>query len=359
MVNSTMIYADVVSALSRLGMPMRQLDGAGHITVIPAAGRVVAMAFTPHGPNLFWSQPQLGNSEIAQNEPQKLIGGVGGDRLWFAPELDYHWNGVPDWENFFNYDVPQEADPGDYQFVDAAPDVISLRAHVQLRVRATGEPVNFEVMRAVRMTPAPIPRHDVSMKNIAYVGIETSHTVQFDSSTTKGRVDLWHLLQAPIGSWLIVPLAPCATSIDRTPVLYTAPGGRWIERSDCFLWRYAGTACTKLGLSSRALTGRTAIMRLLAPEHLCLIVRQFEVDPTARYGDHPYAETRTDQAFQLWDGLGFGEMEYHSPMLDAREGPRTLQESDFLWAFAGPPASISVLTYKLLGIQAIPLDLLC
>jgi hypothetical protein len=43
-----------------------------------------------------------------------------------------------------------------------------------------------------------------------------------------------------------------------------------------------------------------------------MIIRDFSVDPDAAYADHPYAIPRFDQAFQAWDGFGFGEMEFCS-----------------------------------------------
>jgi hypothetical protein len=346
-----MTYADVQSALSCAGIPLRQLQGPGHVLVTPAAGRIVAMAFTPDGPNLFWSHPQLADSELVKNHPETLVGNLGGDRLWFGPELDYFWNGVPDWANLSNYRVPSDADPGRYQFLDTESDAISLRAQVRLTVRASGERVGFTVKRTFRMAPAPIEAGAHILKEVKYVGIQTLHEIEFEPTTLKGRIDLWHLLQLPVGSLLMVPTKPCTTNCERDPLLYCGPGG-WTEHPDCILWRYVGTACTKFGLSSRTLTGRSGVIASLPSGQLSLIVREFSVDHTATYADHPYGVPRSDQCFQVWDGLGFGEMEYHSPMLDAQCGPRALNESDHLWAFAGAPRLIRLLAERLLGIQA-------
>jgi hypothetical protein len=82
-----------------------------------------------------------------------------------------------------------------------------------------------------------------------------------------------------------------------------------------------------------------------------LIVRQFSADPKATFGDHPYGVPRSDQVFQAWDGYGFGEMEYHSPLLNAAQGPRELTESDRLWAFGGTSRAIVALASRLLGLD--------
>src|SRR5690349_1142086 len=95
-------YATVIADLQRASIPVRELTGAGNVAVTLAAGRVVAMAFSREAPNLFWSNPELADTRAVKAEPEKLVGGMGGDRLWFAPELAYHWKGAPDWQGFSN-----------------------------------------------------------------------------------------------------------------------------------------------------------------------------------------------------------------------------------------------------------------
>src|SRR5688572_30818743 len=112
----------VAAALADATMASRELEGPGHVVVSLAAGRVMAMAFSKAGPNLLWSNPQLHDAQLVRHQPEKLIGGLGGDRLWFAPELNYHWQGAPDWQGLTNYQVPAASDPGAYEFIDSAPN---------------------------------------------------------------------------------------------------------------------------------------------------------------------------------------------------------------------------------------------
>jgi hypothetical protein len=265
--------------------------------------------------------------------------------------LDYHWKGTPDWQAFKNYKTQAGIDPGQYAFVEARADAVSLRARgVVTSYRDSHVRIGFDIHRSVRMTYPPLSRDDPLMRGVEYVGIETSNALQLDDASRSGRIDLWHLLQAPVGSILIVPLNPNASAYQRKPLSYGLAGA-WIERRDYIVWRYGGEARAKFGLAAAALTGRTAILRELTHGHWCLIVREFPADPKAVYGDHPYGVPREDQVFQAWDGYGFGEMEYHSPLLDARSGPRTLQESDQLWAFGGSAQAIAVLADRLLGVD--------
>jgi hypothetical protein len=151
----------------------------------------------------------------------------------------------------------------------------------------------------------------------------------------------------PAGSILIVPLRPGHAT---QPLAYGLPGA-WLTTSNSVIWPIAGVGNAKMGISAAAVTGRAAILQRLRSRQWCLIVRQFPVDPAARYGDHPHGIPRDDQVFQAWDGLGFGELEFHSPVLDAERGPRSLRAQDQLWAFGGSAQAIAALADSLLQVD--------
>ena len=344
-------YSQVVADLTNAGVPVRQLHGRGHVAVTLAAGRVVALAFTQDGPNLFRTNPKLGNTK-----PEELEGDFGGDRLWFSPEPRYHWCGVPDWEFFSNYKPPRDTDPGRYDFRDEGPDTIALAAQGEipdqcLKCSVKGG-MKFKVERRVRMTESPLALDHPLMRDVDYVGIETTHHLSIDETTKAGEIDLWHLLQMPVDSILIVPLKPGHKT---EPLSYGMQPGKWETSHDRVIWRFEGKSNTKLGLPAKALTGRSAVLRKLGADRWCLIIRQFPADPAARYGDHPWGIPRDDQVFQAWDGFGFGEMEYHSPVLDAERGPRMLDDRDQLWAFGGSAHAVASLADTLLGVDVRPL----
>lgn len=337
-------YSQTVRDLRKACLLIRELPGPGAVAVTLAAGRIVALAFSDEAPNLLWTHPDLGRTTA---HPGQLIGGPGGDRLWFAPELHYHWLGEPDWQQLTNYTVPADTEPGHYEFLDSEPDVVALAARGQLPVRGTGRSVGFRVERRIRMAPPPLALDEPSMRGVQYVGVEAAHELTLADETRTGEIDLWHLLQMPPGSILIVPLRPEHRS---QPIAYGAPGP-WLTTSNSVIWRIGGSGNAKMGISAAALTGRAAILQRLSSQQWCLLVRQFPVDVSARYGDHPYGVPRNDQVLQAWDGLGFGELEYHSPVLDAERGPRSLREQDQLWAFGGSARSIAALAQTLLEVD--------
>jgi hypothetical protein len=363
------MYSQIVSDLKKASVPVKELHGpgvpAGDVTaprwgrhryrgssaaapvvaVTLAAGRIVALAFSKDEPNLFWTHPDLGATGTAN--PTGLVGGIGGDRLWFSPELRYHWVGKPDWHGLGNYKVPADTDPGHYRFVDSEPGVVALEAKGRLPVQGSGEYLDFCVERKVRMAQPPLSLDDPLMRNVRYVGIEAVHELTIQEETRTGEIDLWHLLQVPVGSTLIVPLRPGHRT---QPLSYGLPGA-WRTTPNSVIWRIEGNTNAKIGIAAEALTGRSAILRRLSSKQWCLMVRQFPVDVSARYGDYPEGVPRDDQVFQAWDGLGFGEMEFHSPVLDAERGPRALREKDQLWAFGGSAPTILALADILLHVD--------
>ena len=341
------MYSQVITDLTRAGIPVRELHGNGHVAVIPAAGRILALAFSKAGPNLLWSNPALGDTALVKATPEKLVGGFGGERLWFAPELRYHWLGEPDWRGLKNYQVPPDTDPGRYAFFDVGPDVVALTGMGRLPVRGSEQYLDFAVERRIRLTEPPLPFNHPQMRGVDFAGVETAQTLTIDKGTRSGEIDLWHILQLPVGSVLVVPLR-CGRQTE--PLSYGLPG-TWQVTPTALVWRFEGSANAKIGIAAAALTGRAAALRRLEADRWCLIIRQFPVDPAARYGDYPNGVPRADQVFQAWDGMGVGEMEYHSPVLDAEQGPRTWQDQDYLWAFGGSTDAITALADSLLHVD--------
>jgi hypothetical protein len=343
-------FGEVIGALSKAEVPVKELPGRGCAAVTPSGGRLVAFGFQRDAPNLLWSNPEISNTQLLRDHPDDLVGGLGGDRVWFGPEIDYHWNGRPDWERFSNYHVPSEVDPGAYVFANSGGDDVVLRGTISLRNPRIAQNVDVLVRRAIRMTAPPIPDSDPMMRAVEYVGVEMSHQLEFAATTSAGRIDMWHLLQIPVGAVLLVPLRRDASAPQRAPLSYGRPGG-WVEGRQSVRWKYVGDARAKFGLSSDAVTGRAAVIQRHDKGYWSLIVREFPVNERAKYGDHPYDMPRVDQVFQAWDGFGFGEMEYHSPILDAKCGPRRLEESDRLWAFGGAPDVVLQLAQRLLDVD--------
>ena len=67
-------YSAVIRNLARAYVPVRELGTGGKVAVTLAAGRVIAMAFSPNDQNLLWSHPQLSDIHVVRNHPETLKG---------------------------------------------------------------------------------------------------------------------------------------------------------------------------------------------------------------------------------------------------------------------------------------------
>ncbi|MET4262416.1 hypothetical protein ABIC09_007394 [Bradyrhizobium sp. S3.12.5] len=340
-------YAETLACLQAADRPVRELRGSGCAAVTPEGARLIALAFDERAENLLWTHPLLCDRE-AMKDAQALAGGMGGDRLWFAPEVKFHWRGRSDWLTFTNYAVPLEADPGNYRFSDRDVGQIGLSAAPTLPTTDGSPPVKFFVRRTFCLARPPLfPNGRRLLGSLSYVGVEARHELHFDSGQTAGVVGLWHLLQAPVES---VAIIPTKRDWNGAPLSYGNPGD-WCTGPDQVSWRYGGIAKAKLGLEVSAVTGRVGIVRQLSDGQWALIVRDFPVSRDGSYVDHPYGQARRDQVVQAWDGFGFGELEYHGVGLDAGDGPRSLSETDTIWAFGGSADSIAAVGAALLGVS--------
>lgn len=343
-------YQQIVDNLTNGSVPVPQIKDAGCGAVVPAAGHIVALAFHEKDCNLLWSNPALEDSESVRRRPGEMVGDFGGDRVRIGPELDYFWSGAPDWSSLSNYVVPASIDPGDYRFSGEGQDTVRMGAKVAVKHREQDYVLQVSVERSIQMAPSPVPLDHPLMIDLEFVGIETHHSVRLDPSDERGRLDLWHILQVPIWSHLIMPIDP-ATPRDATLPLAYGPPGKWHHRGYHITWHFRGDAQTKFGLSASAATGRCAILHSLDADRWCLLVREFPADSNAYYADHPHRIHRNDQVLQAWDGFGFGEMEYRSPALDVGQGPRAMGYSEQLWAFGGNLEAISKIVEHLTGIK--------
>lgn len=343
--NNDFSYPEVVRLLNKAGHPVRELRKTGKIAVSLIGGRILAMALPGEVENLVWTSPQLSDTRTLRAHPEKIFCGVGGDRLWFAPEFAYHWKGSADAVSFKNYRVPTGVDPGRYRFEFA--DAVSVKMGMTCRLvdRRDGKVVTFEVERAIAVADAPYPASSAMMKGLKFVGVRVQHHLRVKNCPPGKCVGLWHLLQMPAGSTLIVPTRGRAR-----PMRYFNRGD-WQARSDHLRWTFTGEAKAKCGLDVHQVTGRSGVIRPILGGRWALLIRQFPVLPGLYYADGPSPRHAGDQVVQTWDGFGFGEMEYHSAAAGAPPLPREYAETALLWAFGGSAAGIRRIAKALLGVD--------
>lgn len=317
-----------------------QCDGGGRAAVCPLAGRVISLRLPGLDENVFWSSPELHRLRAVGRKMWKLQGGPGGERVWFAPEYAYHWDGKPNLKTYANYTIPFETDPGRYAFGRCTRSAVSLQARPAIRDHRDGSIVTFEVERTIASTASPIP-----LRGARFVGIRIQHVLRMARAKPPQRVDLWHIVQMPIGSRALVP-----TTGEARPLVYynDLHKNGWKCAKDRLIWPYQGDASAKVGLAAAQVTGRAGVLRRLSNGDWAALIWQFPVLGGTAYCDGPSERhARRQQVVQLWDGFGFGELEYHSPSVGIDDP--VYAESSLLWCFAGTLMRVNDVAEELMG----------
>lgn len=264
---------------------------------------------------------------------------IGGLRLWFAPEYAYFWKGKPDARTLANYSVQGECDPGSYAITHADAGSVRMEMTATLRDFRDGKKVKFCVERVISVASPP-----VKLGSLGYMGVRLQHRLEILRAPSGKRVDLWHLLQMPAGSSMLVP-----TRGPAKPLIYfnAFRNNDWKAEKDALRWSYRGTDIAKLGLDISQVTGRAGVLRPLPDGRFAAMIWQFPVSPGMVYADGPSEARARNQIVQAWDGFGFGELEYHSPSVGS-EDP-VYAEHSLLWCFCGSLKQINTAADELLG----------
>ena len=135
-----MNFRTICDCFDRADQKLAILTQSGHLAVSPLAGRIVAIALAENEESLFYINPEITDTERLRTVPEQLVAGPGGDRLRYAPEYAYAWgSAVPDVENFSNYGVQTNEDPGTFTMAEMS-DGVNLRTDTSLVDKRTGSP---------------------------------------------------------------------------------------------------------------------------------------------------------------------------------------------------------------------------
>ena len=129
-------------------------------------------------------------------------------------------------------------------------------------------------------------------------------------------------MQVPRGGTVWVPCRDRAAFRDYfTPI----DNSLWKKEQDRLCFEITGQYRYKIGISPSGVKGKQAYIRKVMAGYL-VIFREFFPQPWRHYCDVPLDNLKSNgDAIQVYndDGSfgGFGEMEYHSPCLEAGNGP--------------------------------------
>jgi hypothetical protein len=281
----------------------------GRISLLPLRGRVLQIEAA--GQPCLWNPPQV-------TAPWNL----GGERLWLGPESDWFWKKT-DRVDFHQYQVPPGLDPDSWQITSSSATAAEVELRLELRCPHADRHLRLHVRRRFEL----LDEKSLAARPGA-VGLAITTTLTINDGTPGQPVDLWAVIQVPVGGTMVVPTLMPAVARD---YFDPCPAGEMQISPRCFQLRIGGATMFKLGVSPVATAGRIAYLRP-ARQGTLVLERFFPVLPALAYADTPLQSLGSPgDAAQFFNDGGkfgvFGEMEHRSPALLCGRGPQSYTET--------------------------------
>ena len=359
-------FDPLAAALTEAGYETQQFPaGGGRLLMTTHGARVLACEIAGVAGNAFWHNPALENID----DPDAIHavmdaagGGLGGDRLWIAPEVGYIFK---DLEQARVDPISQEAlppamDPGRWHVLTRGPGGASLHAAVELSDFRTGKTISLQVRRALEVLAAPTHL----TPGVEHLGFALRNTLNLAGGDEAALAGGWDLLQVRPTGTLHCP----ATVPGLAPRSYYNPFGEHHVHADAHGVRFLidGRRRVKMGLLAEHTTGRMCYFKPQSNGDRALaILRVFHPQPGEPYVDLPRdSDDRFGgdclQAYNHIEGLGdfppFGEMEYHDPALVVGCGPAARHGDCVTHVFTGENDAVKQAVEPLLGMELRPID---
>jgi hypothetical protein len=317
------------------------------VLVLPYGGRILGLFAPGSEENFFWTHPALDSAASASDfYASSKWHNSGGDRTWFAPEIDFFLPNFPDTSSYWQ---PREFDPGNYELADGN-DTIVLTNRFSYRLSRSKEIVHLEASKQLAPAVNPLPELK-SAAGVAYAGYTLRTTLAFtETPSAAAKVGIWSLLQLPHGGDF---LAPIDSRVEPKTLFGSIADSDLLLEENLVRYKMRAQGENKLGLKAKGLTGRMGYIRV-AGSAAYLIVRNFIIDPSGDYIDAPWSEPEGEgfviEACSIDSSLGsFSEMEYHAPAIGGPRKQARYEDVSQLWAFRGKEQEILQIARLLLG----------
>ncbi|MBP1994005.1 DUF6786 family protein [Paenibacillus eucommiae] len=351
-----MKFKKLVNVLEQVGLRYAVINGehGGALVLLERGARVIGIYAEGEAENSLWVHPLLEDVRQAKTHFQdEQHWNIGGDRTWVSPEVEFFISNV---EAFWDtYKVPAAIDPGAYVMSDGdfGREEKSWSQSAALFAYRSQLELDFHLQKKLRLVPDPLrfTSYNSSFGSYSYIGYELDIRLSIPAEAPSAPLSLWNLLQLPAGGEVRIPTYGQADVTD----FFAPTGPSHLKVTPGLVsFRLDAKEQHKISIKAPFITGRMGYMREGAEGEAYLLVRQFQVNPSADYPDVP-ADRLDDQGHcvQCYNDSGelgaFGEMEYHSPALSIKSKDKELQDRSQIWCYNGKAADIEVISGQLLG----------
>lgn len=324
--------------------------GDGYEILVTEYGGRIFGPFGPDGESVLWVNGVFKDREQFAEFVRKRNWNLGGDRLWFEPELDFFCTSPETFDE--SYTVPGPMDPGHYQ-MEEGQEGVGLVNKARVTLPSDGSEKCYEVSRTIRPAENPLAYLRGSQFDVKYCGYFQDIDLKDIPSENGLRTEPWLLTQINPGGRVLVPYLGDFEFVD-----YYEPVD---ENCQKVYGNYAELNITgqrKYKTAYRAANtfGRMAYVNRTASGQLYLMIRNYYNDPSLPYSSGPWREPE-DRGCSMYfynDGGsegGYGEFENSCMPAGPELRDGTSHSSTALWFFFGQAEELEKVIRTLLGIS--------
>ncbi len=330
-----------------------ELQGGVTIVLSQRGGRIFGPFLTKDAGGIFWINQAFAEASAFSAFLRSGSWNLGGDRLWIAPEIQYH---VPDRSNFWGSVFwPAEVDPGNYALEELAPGEWRLAQQMTLQAYnlASGEKeLHFE--RRIRQVGDPLrnlSNYQALAGDVLFAGYEQLVTLS-ESRRDDIVSEAWSLTQLNPGGHLVIP---CSPRVEYTDYYKPIDEGLQSFHPNHVRLKITGNRQYKVGYKAAHVFGRLAYHNHLADGRAYLIVRNFFNNPSSPYTEEPdHSPGCRGHSIHVYNDNGnaggFGELECNAQTIGGDTGRSSSTDQLVLWLYVGSSDEIKEIGMQLLGV---------
>lgn len=354
--NYRITYQQIIDRLEENDLRHGVLTLQNNVSVIISrhGGRVFGPFLSKDSESIFWTHGAFAKPDTFREFLRSGNWNIGGDRMWIAPEIQYHVRDRSDfWGSVF---WPEQVDPGTYSLErpESGQWCLSQDMTLQAYNLASGQK-ELHLERRIRQAEDPLRNvgdYQELVGGVLFAGYEQVVTLS-ERKQDDIVSEAWSLTQLNPGGLLLIPASPRVEYTD-----YYEPVDESLQtiHPDHVRLQITGNRQYKVGYKSAHVFGRLAYYNHLDDGRAYLIVRNFFNNPSMPYAEEPdHSPGCRGHSIHVYndDGNagGFGELECNLQTIGGETGRSSSTDQLVLWLYVAARGELKEIALHLLGIE--------